>query len=208
MKSKLYKYDFDKSEKFGVIAGTDEVGRGPLAGPVVAAAVILDYSDEIDGIRDSKKLSEKKREELFEIIIKKAISFGVTVTTNRVIDEINILQASLFSMRLSIGKLKVKPNLVLVDGNQIVPNLLIDQETIVKGDSKSASIAAASIVAKVVHDRIMRGYDKIWPQYQFINNKGYGTKVHREAIKKYGLTRIHRDSFCRKIIMQTEMILD
>lgn len=205
-KSKLYQFDRDKFAQFGTLAGTDEVGRGPLAGPVVAAAVILDLDSEISGINDSKKLSEKKREEIFEQIMSKAISVAVTTISPKEIDSTNILTASLTAMRKSLLKLKTDFSYTLVDGNQKVFEWKkTPQELIIKGDSKSASIAAASIVAKVVHDRIMVNYHKRWPEYGFLSNKGYPTKVHREAVKKFGLTRIHRITFCENIISQTEL---
>ena len=180
-----------------VICGVDEAGRGPFAGPVVAGAVILDLTDparEILYLNDSKKLSEKKREALYDEIMEKAISVGVGIVDSRVIDEINILQATYRAMREAIAALSVQPDFILVDAVTI-PGIAIPQEGIVKGDAKSVSIAAGSIIAKVTRDRIMREYDKRYPEYGFASHKGYGTKAHIEAIQKYGMLDIHRRSF-------------
>ena len=189
-------YEFDKKfrNKYRIIAGVDEAGRGPLAGPVVAAAVILpeDFNPEI--INDSKKLSPNQREKAFFLIKKSAIALSVTSIPNYIIDKINILNASLLAMRKSIHKLKVQPDLVLIDGNKI-PNSNFKEISIEKGDSKSLSIAAASIVAKYIRDKIMDYYAKIFPEYQFDKHKGYPTKRHKELIKKFGITKIHRRSF-------------
>ena len=204
--NRLYSFDRDMREQHGVIIGTDEVGRGPLAGPVVAAAVTLDLESEIEGIRDSKKLSESKREELFDKIRAGSIALKATVILPKTIDQINILQASLLAMYRSIKPLKGW-DYILVDGNREIPQLESGiQQTIVKGDDKSASIAAASIVAKVVHDRILRVYHKRWPHYNFASNKGYPTKEHREAIVKYGITPVHRISFCENFLSKTTFI--
>lgn len=180
-----------------VICGVDEAGRGPFAGPVVAGAVILDLTDparEILYLNDSKKLSEKKREALYDEIMEKAISVGVGIVDSRVIDEINILQATYRAMREAIAALSVQPDFILVDAVTI-PGIAIPQEGIVKGDAKSVSIAAGSIIAKVTRDRIMREYDKRYPEYGFASHKGYGTKAHIEAIQKNGMLDIHRRSF-------------
>ena len=179
------------------ICGVDEAGRGPFAGPVVAGAVILDLDDperEILYLNDSKKLSEKKREMLFDEIMEKAVSVGVGIVEREVIDEINILQATFLAMQKAIAALDPQPDFILADAVTI-PKIVIPQEGIVKGDAKSVSIAAGSIIAKVTRDRIMYEYDKLYPEYGFASHKGYGTKAHIEAIKQYGMLDIHRRSF-------------
>lgn len=181
------------------IAGIDEVGRGPLAGPVVTAAVILPKGTKIDGINDSKKLSAKKREELFDIIKEKAIAIGVGIESNAVIDEINILQATYSAMRMALDKLEVKPEVILVDAVTI-PKVEIQQEPIIKGDAKSISIAAASIIAKVTRDKMMEDFDEIYSGYGFKENKGYGSAFHINAIKEKGLCPIHRKSFTKNFV--------
>ena len=195
--------NFDKkylSNKIKIIAGTDEAGRGPLAGPVVAAAVILpkDFYDE--RIDDSKKLSAALRQELFGVIKKNALCYAYTIISQNKIDQINILKASLLAMKRSVEKLKVQPDLILVDGNK---SFSYDAEVIpiVKGDSKSLSIASASIIAKVVRDRIMIKLAIEYPLYGWERNKGYPTKEHIEAVLKYGACRIHRETFLKKNIM-------
>ena len=187
------------NEGYSSICGVDEAGRGPLCGPVVAAAVILPKNEKIEGVNDSKKLSEKKREQLFDVIKEKAIAVGVGISDVDVIEKVNILNATKLAMKEAISNLKVKPDYVLIDGNQ---GLDIDTnfETVISGDAKSESIAAASIIAKVTRDRMLIEYDKKYPEYGFAKHKGYGTKVHIEAIQKYGLTDIHRPSFCTKFI--------
>ncbi len=180
-----------------LICGVDEAGRGPFAGPVVAGAVILSLDDperEILYLNDSKKLSEKKREALYDEIMEKAVSVGVGIVERDVIDEINILQATFLAMQKAIAALDPQPDYILADAVSI-PKILIPQEGIVKGDAKSVSIAAGSIIAKVSRDRIMYEYDKLYPEYGFASHKGYGTKAHIEAIKKYGMLDIHRRSF-------------
>lgn len=179
---------------FKLIAGIDEVGRGPLAGPVVTAAVILPEGAVIEGVNDSKKLSPKKREELFYEIQKKALAVGIGLETNSVIDDINILQATYSAMRRAIGELKLKPDVILADAVTI-PGIDIRQEGIIKGDAKSISIAAASIIAKVTRDRLMVDLDESYPGYGFKENKGYGSAAHIDAIKRLGLCPIHRKSF-------------
>ena len=181
------------------ICGIDEVGRGPLAGPVVAGAVILPKDETILYLNDSKKLSEKKREALYEEIMEKAVATGLGMVGPGRIDEINILQATYEAMRQAIGNLKFRPDLLLNDAVTI-PEVDIPQVPIIKGDAKSISIAAASIIAKVTRDRLMVEYDKLMPGYDFASNKGYGTKAHMEALKKLGPTLIHRRSFIKNII--------
>jgi ribonuclease HII len=176
------------------ICGIDEVGRGPLAGPVVAGAVILPKDCDILYINDSKKLSEKKREELYKIIMDQAVAVGLGYSTPQRIDEINILQATYEAMREAISKLSVKPDLLLNDAVTI-PEVTIRQVPIIKGDAKSISIGAASIVAKVTRDRLMVQYDDIYPEYGFASNKGYGAQAHIDALKKYGPCPIHRRTF-------------
>lgn len=177
------------------VAGIDEVGRGPLAGPVVASCVILPKDCQILGINDSKKLSAKKREELFDIIYEKAIAIGIGIVDNNVIDEINILQATFKAMTNAIANVDIRPEHILVDGNYTIPDIGIPQTAIIKGDAKSISIGAASIVAKVTRDRMMIEYSKDYPYYGFESNVGYGSKAHIEAIKKYGLCPLHRKTF-------------
>ena len=185
-------------EHLGYICGIDEVGRGPFAGPVVAGAVILPPDCEILYVNDSKQLSEKMREQLYDEIMEKAVSVAVGYASPQRIDEINILQATYEAMREAVSKLAVTPQILLNDAVTI-PQLTITQVPIIKGDAKSISIAAASIVAKVTRDRLMREYDKIMPEYGFASNKGYGSKEHIEAIKKYGPTPIHRRSFIHNV---------
>lgn len=181
------------------ICGIDEAGRGPLAGPVVAGAVVLPKDCRILYINDSKKLSEKKREELFEIISKEAVSIGIGIVSPERIDEINILQATYEAMREAINKLTVKPDILLNDAVTI-PGIDTPQVPIIKGDAKSLTIGAASIMAKVTRDRMMYDYDKLYPEYGFAKHKGYGTKQHTQAILEYGATPIHRMSFLKNIL--------
>ena len=184
---------------YNAICGIDEVGRGPFAGPVVAGAVILPKDHPILYLNDSKKLSEKKREELYEVIMKEAVATGIGMASPARIDEINILQATYEAMRMAIGNLSVQPDLLLNDAVTI-PEVEITQIPIIKGDAKSVSIAAASIIAKVTRDRLMVEYEKVFPGYDFASNKGYGTKAHIEGLKKFGPTPIHRMSFIHKYI--------
>ncbi len=179
---------------FGYLCGIDEVGRGPLAGPVVAGAVILPKDCDILYLNDSKQLSEKKREELYDVIMEKAVSVGLGFSSPERIDEINILQATYEAMREALSKLSVQPDVLLNDAVTI-PGLPMKQVPIIKGDAKSVSIAAASIVAKVTRDRKMVEYDTVFPEYGFASNKGYGAAAHIEALKKYGPCPIHRRSF-------------
>ncbi len=181
-----------------MICGIDEAGRGPLAGPVYAAAVILPENCVIEGLNDSKKLSEKKRELLFPQIIDRAVSYGIGSATAQEIDEINILQATFLAMRRAVEALLPPAGWALVDGNRMPP-LPVSGETIVKGDGKSASIAAASILAKVSRDRVMRQLAKEYPEYGFEQHKGYGTKAHYEAIRRFGLLPQHRKTFLKNI---------
>jgi len=179
---------------YAIVCGTDEAGRGPLAGSVYAAAVILPTGYEIEGLNDSKKLTEKKREKLFDIIIRDAVSYGIAEATAKEIDELNILNASLLAMRRAIAKLDPKPDFVLVDGNQ-TRGFTIPAKAIVKGDALSPSIAAASILAKVSRDRSCLELDRLYPEYGFAKHKGYPTKDHYEAIRLHGVTPEHRQSF-------------
>lgn len=188
-----------KYASFSYICGIDEVGRGPLAGPVVAGAVILPRDCRILYLNDSKQLSEKKREELYEVIMENAVSTGLGFVSPERIDEINILQATYEAMRQAIGKLEKEPDLLLNDAVTI-PGVEIRQVPIIKGDAKSVSVAAASIIAKVTRDRLMVQYDEIYPEYGFASNKGYGAAAHLEALKKYGPTPIHRRSFLKNLL--------
>ena len=193
------RFAFDSAERaaVGLICGIDEAGRGPLAGDVYAAAVVLPEGLIIEGLDDSKKLSEKKREALFDEIVSKAEAYCIAAATAAEIDEINILNAALLAMKRAFDGLSVKPALALVDGNK-APDLGIPVKTVVKGDSISASIAAASILAKVSRDRYMKELDLKYPEYLFAKHKGYGTKLHYEMVAKYGLCPEHRKSFFRK----------
>lgn len=184
---------YDKG--YNLIAGIDEVGRGPLAGPVCAAAVILPKGLYIDGVDDSKKLSEKKREALYETITEKALAYATVFVEPQVIDEINIRQATHLAMQQAVDNLEIKPDFLLVDGNDRIDFNDIDSEYVVKGDSKFMCIAAASIVAKVTRDRYMAEMDKEYPGYEFAKNKGYGTKAHMLGIREIGLCPIHRKTF-------------
>ena len=195
-------YEFEHrahEEGFAVVCGVDEAGRGPLAGPVYAAAVILPDGLEDMGINDSKKMSEKKREALFDIIIENATAYGIGFATETEIDEINILNATFLAMRRAVEAMGVKPDLVLVDGNR-KPNTGYEEMTLVKGDAKSISISAASILAKVSRDRYMRDLAQRHPEYKFEQHKGYGTKLHYEMIEQYGILPDHRRSFLKKIL--------
>lgn len=192
-------YEYEEkfaAEGFTVIAGTDEAGRGPLAGPVCAAAVILPYGLEIEGLNDSKKISEKKREKLFDIICEKAISYGIAYASVEEIDTLNILNASQLAMRRAVEMLDPKPDMVLVDGN-IARGFNCKTTTVIKGDSISMSIAAASILAKVSRDRVCMELDKEYPQYMLSKHKGYSTKEHMDLVRKYGPSPIHRRTFLK-----------
>ena len=183
---------------YKAICGVDEAGRGPLAGPVCAAAVILPSDTVVDGVNDSKKLTEKKREALFDVIKETAVSYCIAYASVEEIESINILNATMLAMKRAVEGLDVKADYAMIDGNKMPP-LDIDGETIVKGDAKSMSIACASILAKVSRDRLLYEYAKEYPQYQFDKHKGYGTAAHREAIIKYGPCPYHRMSFLKKI---------
>lgn len=187
-----------KSKGFKFVCGVDEAGRGPLAGPVCAAAVIL--NEEIEGLNDSKKLSEKKREALFDEIKEKSVSFSIAFASVEEIEEYNILNATYLAMNRAIEGLNVKADFALIDGNRVPTGITVPCETVVKGDAKSCSVAAASILAKVTRDRLMLEEDKKYPQYNFKKHKGYGTKEHTDAILKYGLSPIHRPSFLKKLL--------
>lgn len=188
-----------RNNGYNVVCGVDEAGRGPLAGPVFAAAVILPQGLAIEGIDDSKKLSEKKREALYDEIKSLAVAFNVAFATEKEIDEVNILNATFLAMKRAVDGLSLRPDLVLVDGNR-APDLGLPTKTIVKGDSLSASIAAASILAKVERDRLMKKLSEKYPNYGLEKHKGYGTKMHVEAIKRHGPAEIHRKSFLKKIL--------
>lgn len=196
-------YEFEKAavnSGFSCICGVDEAGRGPLAGPVCAAAVILPEGAVIEGLDDSKKLTEKKRERLYDIIKETTVDYSVAYGTLEEIETVNILEATYLAMNRAIEGLSVKPDFALIDGNRVPRGIKIPCETIVKGDSKSMSVAAASVLAKVTRDRLMLEYDKKYPEYNFKKHKGYGTKEHTELIKQYGPCEIHRLSFLKNIL--------
>lgn len=202
---KIFEYDKSMlSDKIKYIAGIDEVGRGPLAGPVVTACVIMPYSQGsiINGVFDSKKVSKKNREKLYDEILTNAIAYTIAVEDVKSIDEINILNATIKAMKRSYSELEIKPDLLLIDAVKL--NIAENEKSIIKGDATSYAIASASIVAKVYRDRLMEKYSKSYPEYDFENNVGYGTKRHIEAIKIYGVTPIHRLSFLKNIIGEEE----
>ena len=186
------------SDGFNCICGVDEAGRGPLAGPVCAAAVILPVGSVIPGLDASKKLTEKKREALYDVIKETAVSYGIAFASEKEIDEMNILNATFLAMKRAVGKLGVKPDLALIDGNQ-KPHTGINEVTVIKRDGKSMSIAAASVLAKVTRDRYMIELDKKYPQYEFRKHKGYGTKLHYEKILEYGISDVHRKTFLKNL---------
>ncbi len=204
-------YEFDRSvekELNGCVVGIDEAGRGPLAGPVVAAAVLLDLAIPISGIADSKKLSAAKREILYTQITEQAPAWGIGEASPEEIDHINILQASLLAMKRALENISISWDIALVDGNMPLQSLAPDrQRALVGGDGISASIAAASILAKVTRDRLMEQYHMVYPDYGFNTNKGYPTAEHRKRVAEKGITPIHRKSFCEKILTQTELQL-
>ena len=196
-------YEFEKAavnSGFSCICGVDEAGRGPLAGPVCAAAVILPAGAVIEGLDDSKKLTDKKRERLYDIIKQTAVAYSVAYGTLEEIETVNILEATYLAMNRAIEGLTVKPDFALIDGNRVPRGIKIPCETVVKGDSRSMSVAAASVLAKVTRDRLMLEYDKKYPEYNFKKHKGYGTKEHTELIKQYGPCEIHRLSFLKNIL--------
>ena len=184
-------------EGFACVCGVDEAGRGPLAGPVCAAAVILPPDIQIEGLNDSKKLTDKKRRALYDVIVERAVSYGIAFADEQEIDEINILQATFLAMRRAFEKLTVAPDIALIDGNR-APGLSCRERTVVHGDALSASIAAASILAKVTRDRLMEEYDAQYPQYGFAVHKGYGTQRHYAALREFGACPIHRQTFLRR----------
>ena len=190
------------SEGIQSIAGIDEAGRGPLAGPVVVATVVMPKDSMIEGVNDSKKVSEKKREKLYDVILEEAISYSVAIVGQDVIDDINILNATKQGVTKVVEELEVKPNLILVDALTHINTKGIPYDSIIKGDAKCYNIAAASIIAKVTRDRIMREWDEIYPQYGFINHKGYGTAKHIEALKEYGPCPIHRKTFIKNFVQE------
>lgn len=194
MEKQWYQKGFQK------ICGIDEAGRGPLAGPVVVAGVMMPHNSMIEGVNDSKKVSEKKREKLYDLILEEAISYSVAIIGQDVIDEINILQATKHGVTKVIEELEIKPDLIVVDALTHIDTKGVPYESIIKGDAKCYNIAAASIIAKVTRDRIMRQWDEIYPQYGFSGHKGYGTAKHIVAIKEYGLCPIHRRSFTKNFI--------
>ena len=189
-----------KNPNFKYICGIDEAGRGPLAGPVVVACAIMPRNSMIEGVNDSKKISEKKREELFEKITEEAISYGVGIIDQKEIDRINILNATKEGLTMAVKELSIRPDLIIVDALKGIDTDGIPYESMIKGDAKCYSIAAASIIAKVTRYRIMRQWDEIYPQYGFIKHKGYGTAAHIAAIKEYGPCSLHRNSFIKKFI--------
>ncbi len=196
--------DTFRNRKINLIAGVDEAGRGPLAGPVVAAAVIFKPEFYLEEVDDSKKLSERTREKLFEVIFENALAVEYDIVSPNMIDKINILQASLLAMKNSVNKLNVKADLILIDGNKTFQHE-IDRKAIVKGDAKSFSIAAASIIAKVIRDRIMVELDKEYPLYNWKQNKGYPTKEHIMHLRKHGFTKYHRKTFLKKILEEHQL---
>ena len=189
-----------RSKGFEFICGIDDAGRGPLAGPVVVASVIMPADSIIEGVNDSKKVSEKKREKLYDLILEEAISYGVGIIGQDEIDDINILNATKKGLTMSLKELDKKPDLIIVDALTHIDTLGIPYESIIKGDAKCYSISAASIIAKVTRDRIMREWDKIYPQYGFESHKGYGTAKHIAALKEYGPCEIHRRSFIKHFV--------
>lgn len=194
----LFDYDSALRAVSPVLCGVDEAGRGPLAGDVYTAAVVLSDDVLIEGLNDSKKLSEKRREELFDIIIERADDYCIATASVEEIDELNILNATMLAMKRAVGGLKRTPDLALIDGNRL-PELTCRAECVIKGDATSASIAAASVLAKVSRDRYMKKLAEEYPQYRFEQHKGYGTKLHYEMLEKYGISDIHRKTFLKKL---------
>lgn len=195
----LYDFDLDiKKDGYNIICGVDEAGRGPLAGPVYACAIIMKDDFIIPEVNDSKKLTEKKREALYDKILENALDYSVAFVSEEEIDNINILNATMKAMEMAIAGLKIKPDLALIDGNQN-RGITFNNQTVIKGDAQSYNIAAASIIAKVERDRFIIKMDEIYPEYGFKKHKGYGTKEHMEALRKYGPCKIHRKSFLKKL---------
>lgn len=198
--SELWNFEHEaNAQGCAVVCGVDEAGRGPLAGPVCAAAVILPPDLEIEGLNDSKKLTEKQRETLYDVIVEQALAYGIAFASEAEIDEINILQATFLAMRRAVEQLQLRPDLVLVDGNREPELGDLPVKTIIKGDSRSANIAAASILAKVTRDRLMLELDGQYPQYGFAVHKGYGTQAHYAALREHGASPVHRQTFLRKL---------
>lgn len=197
--TELFEFDSELRKDYPILCGVDEAGRGPLAGDVYAAAVILGEEVMIEGLNDSKKLSEKKREELYDIIIDKADAYCVATATVEEIDKLNILQATMLAMKRAVEGLGVKPDHALIDGNKIPP-IECGAEYVIKGDARSASIAAASVLAKVSRDRYMKKIAEEYPQYAFEQHKGYGTKLHYEKLREHGISDVHRRTFLKKLI--------
>lgn len=196
--TELFEFDSEIRRNHPILCGVDEAGRGPLAGDVYAAAVVLDNDIIIEGLNDSKKLSEKKREELFDIIKEKSKAYCIASASVEEIDTLNILQATMLAMRRAVMGLDIKPDYAIIDGNKL-PSLECDAEFLIKGDARSASIAAASVLAKVARDRYMKKLAEDYPQYGFEQHKGYGTKLHYEKLHEYGISQIHRKTFLRKL---------
>lgn len=197
----LFEFDRKYFQKYGIVCGVDEAGRGPLAGDVYAAAVIFDSETIIEGINDSKKLTEKKRDILFDVIIEKAKAYCIATATVAEIEEINILNAAMLAMSRAVVGLEISPDIALIDGNKL-PELNCKSEFVIKGDAISQSIAAASILAKVARDRYMAELDEKFPQYCFAKHKGYGTKLHYEMLDKFGISEVHRLSFLKKYLVK------
>ncbi len=198
----MLNYEIDNCQGYKLIAGIDEAGRGPLAGPVAVAVAVMPMDDIIDGVNDSKKLTEKKRELLYDKIIEKAIDYNIQLIEPEIIDEINILEATKLGMQNCISALKIPVDLVLIDAVKL--NTQVESRSIIHGDALSYNIACASILAKVTRDRLMLEYDKLYPQYGFAKHKGYGTKLHIESLKTYGKCPIHRNSFIGHFVGQNE----
>lgn len=199
----LFDFDSELRTEYPILCGVDEAGRGPLAGDVYAAAVVLNNNVLIDYLNDSKKISEKRRELLFDEIIEKADAYCIATASVAEIDELNILQATMLAMKRAVEGLGIKPDMALIDGNRM-PELDCPADNVIKGDAKSASISAASVLAKVARDRYMRGIAEKYPQYCFEQHKGYGTKLHCDMLKQYGASDVHRKTFLKKILGESD----